>query len=30
VLARVLADDPPLIHAEDLKAWVAQGRAELT
>ncbi len=30
VLARAEADDAPFIHAEDLKAWVEQGLAELS
>lgn len=29
VLARAQADDAPFTHAEDLKAWVAQGLDEL-
>jgi hypothetical protein len=29
VLARAHADDAPFTHAEDLKAWVAQGLREL-
>jgi hypothetical protein len=30
VLARAEADDAPFTHAEDLKAWVVQGRGELS
>jgi hypothetical protein len=30
VLARAEADDAPFTHAEDLKAWVAQGLDELS
>jgi hypothetical protein len=30
VLARAEADDAPFVHVEELKAWVAQGLAELS